>query len=309
MCCRNVARILHSMVAPYLPFLEGRSDGAFRWRLGVRPLDLADWIEWGPDADDLIAAKGPLNVEHPDTVFAVLDGIEAESRCVADALVEHLAAHHPDRPRLLDPTLHPLDAAARLVPDDLVLMVERPGPDGRQLVFGGGSVCFPNRWDLRSKLGLTMAEVHAPVALLNAQLEAPIDRFFDRLTPDRSYWRLGWGLLDTADPYTPLDGTAAPRPVDVQPADMFLRVERETLRRFGPGGCVLFTIRTHIAPLDVAVAEPAERARLAAALHNMPGEVLEYKDLRDAADQLIEHLGGHRVVGGGSCRGWRIVES
>ena len=39
-------------------------------------------------------------------------------------------------------------------------MVER---DGR-LVFGAGSVCFPNRWDLRSKLGLTLADVHAPVA-------------------------------------------------------------------------------------------------------------------------------------------------
>jgi hypothetical protein len=286
------------MVTPYLPFVEGRSDADFRWRLGVRPLDLADWIEWGPDADDLIALKVILNVEHPDTVFAVLDGIEAESRCVADALVEHLAAYHPDRPRRLDPNLHPLDAAARLVPEDLVMMVERPGPDGPQLVFGGGSVCFPNRWDLRSKLGLTMAEVHAPVAQLNAQLEAPVDRFFDRLTPDRSYWRLGWGLLDTANPYTPLDGTAATRPTNPRPAEMFLRVERETLRRFVPGRCVVFTIRTHIARLDDAVADPQARARLAAALETMPGDVLEYKDLRGAAGRLIEHLGGRRAPGG-----------
>ena len=85
-----------------------------------------------------------------------------------------------------------------------MLLVER---DGR-LVFGGGSVCFPNRWDLRSKLGLSMAGVHAPVAQLNEQLEAPIDSFFDRLTPQRSFWRLGWGILDTPDWYTPLDGTA-----------------------------------------------------------------------------------------------------
>ena len=94
------------------------------------------------------------------------------------------------------------------MPEDLVMMVER---DGR-LIFGGGSVCFPNRWDLRSKLGCTMAEVHAPVALLNEQLEAPVDRFFERLRPERSYWRLGWGILDTDDWYTPLDGTASPRP-------------------------------------------------------------------------------------------------
>ena len=41
-----------------------------------------------------------------------------------------------------------------------------------------------------------------------------------------------------------------------------------------------------------AVADPAARARLAAALHTMPADVLEYKDLRDAAHRLIEHLGG-----------------
>ena len=145
-------------------------------------------------------------------MFAALDGVEAESQQVADTLLDHLRRRWPDRyaDAELDPTLHPLDAAARLVPEDLVLMVER---DGR-LVFGAGSVCFPNRWDLRSKIGLPLADVHAPVALLNEQLQGPIDRFFERLTPERSFWRLGWGVLDTADWYTPTDGTAAPRPND-----------------------------------------------------------------------------------------------
>ena len=35
---------------PYLPFMDGpapRGEASFRWRLGVRALDLSDWIEWG----------------------------------------------------------------------------------------------------------------------------------------------------------------------------------------------------------------------------------------------------------------------
>ena len=60
---------------------------AFRWRLGVRPLDLADWIELGPDADEAIAAKAALTQRYPNTVFAVLDGIEPEASEVAGALV------------------------------------------------------------------------------------------------------------------------------------------------------------------------------------------------------------------------------
>jgi hypothetical protein len=225
--------------APYLPFLDGPSPSTseFRWRLGVRPLDLADWIQWGPDTDAALAEKKRLNAEFPESVFVALDDVEAESAEVADVLVRHLAQTAPDQHRTLDQSLHPLDAAARLVPEDLVLMVEHGKGDDRHLVFGAGSVCFPNRWDLRSKLGQTMAEVHAPVALLNDQLEVPVDRFFNRLRPDRSFWRLGWGLLDTPDWYTPLDGTAAPRPETCSPDQLFLRVERETMTL--PCGSVL----------------------------------------------------------------------
>ena len=87
---------------------------------------------------------------------------------------------------------------------------------------------------------------------LNDQLEAPIDSFFDRLTPERSFWRLGWGVLDTPTGTRPLDGTAGPRPVDPAPDQLFLRVERETLRRFPVTNCVLFTIRTYVTPIPVA---------------------------------------------------------
>jgi hypothetical protein len=277
----------------YLPFMDGPAPtdaSAFRWRLGVRPLDLHDWIELGPDADDAIAAKSTLTAEHPDTVFAVLDDVEPESNEIAVALVEHLRRRWPERHGdvVLDGSLHPLDAAARLVPEDLVLLVER---DGR-LVFGGGSVCFPNRWDLRSKLGLSMARVHAPVAQLNEQLEAPIDSFFDRLTPQRSFWRLGWGILDTPEWYTPIDGTAAPRPVDPAPEQFFLRVERETLRRFPATNCVLFTIRTHVAPILSVADVPDVARRLADSLSALPDDVRGYKDLRTTADSLIAMLRG-----------------
>jgi dimethylamine monooxygenase subunit A len=277
---------------PYLPFMDGPAPAgpeAFRWRLGVRPLDLHDWIELGPDADAAIEAKARLMAEHPTTVFAVLDErVSDEGREVADALVEHLHHRWPERYGHigLDPTLHPLDAAARLVPEDLVLLVER---DGR-LVFGGGSVCFPNRWDLRSKLGLTMAGVHAPVDRLNDQLEAPIDSFFERLTPQRSFWRLGWGVLDTADWYTPLDGTAGPRPVSPRPEQMYLRVERETLRRFPDTGCVLFTIRTYVTPILQASSSPEVARRLAAAIDSLPSDVRTYKDLVSVGDALADRI-------------------
>jgi hypothetical protein len=271
---------------PYQPYLDGRAD-VFRWRLGLRPLDLDRWFEFGADADHLLARKRELCARHHDTVFVALDDAEAEAAEVATAIVEHLAAVHPDRDGPgLDPTLHPLDAAARLVPEDLVLMVERDG----ELVVGAGSVCFPNRWDLRSKLGRTLTQVHAPVPRLNEQLGAAVDGFLDRLGPDRAYWRLGWGLLDTDDLYTPLDGTAASRPSDPGPDDLHVRVERETLRRFPATNCVLFTIRTYLAPLRQVAGDPAAAGRLAAAVATMPDDVRTYKDLAILGDEVVAHL-------------------
>ena len=86
---------------PYLPFMDGPAPAgpdAFRWRLGVRPLDLHDWIELGADADAAIEAKSRLMEERADTVFAVLDDrVTEESQEVADTLVDHLRRRWPER--------------------------------------------------------------------------------------------------------------------------------------------------------------------------------------------------------------------
>ena len=265
---------------PHQPFLDGPGGAVdFRWRLGLRPLNPDEWFDDGPDAAGWIAEKHRILADHYHTAFAVLDDIQDEAAEVSEAIVDYLG-------RSMRDDLHPLDAAARLVAEDLVLLVER---DNR-LVFGGGSVCSPNRWDLRSKLGLTLREVHEPVALLNDQLAAPIERVLERLSPDRGFWRLGWGVIDVADGFTPADGSGASRPTEPRPGELFVRVERETLRRFPVTNCVLFTIRTYIASLGDVARDPAARARLAAAIETMPPDVRRYKDLAIVGDELVKYL-------------------
>lgn len=294
------------MVSPdYQPY----AAGPFRWRLGLRPLDLDHWIQIGPDHVEEMARKRRVLTEHPNTVLAWLPDVAVEAAEVLDTLVAHLTKRWPTwfaadaetvHSRLTGEAwrrdeLHPLDLAGRLVPEDLVLMVERDG----ELVFGGGSVCFPNRWDLRSKLGKRLTEVHAPVARLNEQLAAPIESFFARLRPERSYWRLGWGVLDTDERYQPLDGTAPPSPPLPEPGDptaadrLYVRVERETLRRFSRTRCVLFTIRTYLRPLRHLEGRLEDAARLAAALAALPADVAAYKqvtELSEVAIRAVEEL-------------------
>lgn len=313
--------VVHESHAPrpdYQPYV----GGAFRWRLGLRPLEPSDWIEMDDQYDSDIERKSTLMNSHPHTVNAAMPGTRAEGAEVLRAVCDHLAQHFPKRfvrsgDSLIDTvrkttvdanvdvdaeesTTHPLFVAGRLVQEDLALLVQRDDTS----VFGAGSVCFPNRWDLSSKIGLPLEEVHAPVSRLNEQLRDPIDSFFERLTPQRPFWRLGWGVLDTDDPYTPLDGTAAPSRAIPGPGDpsvpdrLFLRVERETLRRFPDTGCILFTIRTYIRPLRHLSARPEDARRLAEALENLPDDVREYKrtsELTQAAVRWLTSIDGTRA--------------
>jgi hypothetical protein len=276
-------------VLPYRPFAERGQvvDGRFRWRLGVRPLDEADWFEFGPDAvgpDGWIAAKPALIARHRDVVVAMHDGIEREAADVAQSVSAYLRVHHPERDATLDSSRHPLEAAALLVPEDVVLLVER---DGR-LVVGGGVVCFPNRWDLASKVGLELAQVHAPVSDLNDEIGHQIDAFLHRLASDRSWWRLGWGVIDVPDGFAPPIDREAPTAL---PRDLYLRVERETLRRLPSTDAVVFTIRTYIAHLD-SITDERERAAIAEAVDGMATGVRDYKELSSIAAALIERLHG-----------------
>jgi hypothetical protein len=277
----------------YRPYLDGK-PAPFRWRLGLRPLDLTEWLQVTEHYDDEIALKHHYSDTQPDTVLRWIPGVEAEAQEVLDAIVGHLHTldparfgHYSDDPA----GRHPLDAAGRLVQEDLVLLVERPTEHGVELVCGGGSVCFPNRWDLTSKVGRTMAEVHAPVAQLNQQLAGPIDRTLERLEPDKSFWRLGYGLVESADLYQAVDGTAPAAPADVPPAGWYLRVERETLRRFPDTRCILFTIHTYLTALP-ALAATDDGRQLAAALEAMPDDVLRYKSIGAATPAVVDYLRG-----------------
>jgi hypothetical protein len=287
----------------YAPYADG-PGGPFRWRLGLRPLDLHDWIEIGERYEADLARKREVRDRFGDTVFVALPAAHDACAEVCAALVDHLVTrwpgdftrtvggvvNHRTGERLpIDGDLHPLEVASRLVQEDLIVMAEAPaGEHAGELVFAAGSVCFPNRWDLPSKLGLPLAAVHAPVSQLNDQLGDPIAKFFDRLTPTRSYWRLGWGVLDTDDLYQPTDGTAAARPGRVTLDDLYVRVERETLRRFPRTGCVLFTIRTYLRTLREVAADPERLGRLAEVLASMPDDVARYKQLEAIRPGLAE---------------------
>lgn len=59
---------------------------------------------------------------------------------------------------------------------------------------------------------------------------------------------------------------------------MYLRTERQTLRRLPKSNTILFTIKTYTTTIkDVCKNEPQTAKRLAGAVRNWPPEMIEYK--------------------------------
>ena len=72
---------------------------------------------------------------------------------------------------------------------------------------------------------------------------------------------------------------------------MFLRVERQTLRRLPSTGAVLFGIRVHVYALERVIDRPGRAVALAEAVRALPAEVQHYKSLLPFKEPLLGWLG------------------
>jgi hypothetical protein len=284
----------------YLPFADSR----WRMKMGLKPLRLEEWIEIDERFAAYLARKQELLQHHYREVFASLPGSERSQKEVLNLLLDYLLKRFPsyyqrqgDRLEILlaqqvwnvaDFEANPLDLAGRLVQEDLCLM--QPSPDGYILV--AASVCFPFHWRLHDKLGQPLACIHKPVPEYAQKLEEPVTNFFTRLRADSPGYRLNWGVADTPELSLARPRSSscsdAPLTVDNLGEKLWLRVERQTVRRLETSDCVLFTIRTYIYPLSILESHAAIAQNLSAAIQQMPLAMQRYKNILPIQEVLLD---------------------
>lgn len=265
---------------PYVP-LEVKG---WRMAMGLRPLDMEHWLEVDERRDDELEQKRKLLESSRDVVVAVNPEGEEGSRELLAEVRRFLETHHAGL--TLDVALgdHPVVAAARLVQEDLCVLVRS---DVWRLQ--AACVCFPSRWNLASKLGTTLDDIHRPVPLYDIELSRPTNAFFERLRSERSFWRLNWTLIDSPALHQP---TSARRSPHGELADWFFRVERQTLRRLPESDAVVFTIRNYVASAkQLCDAHEEFGATLLLNLDTAPEATQKYKGWVGVADRLRSALG------------------
>jgi hypothetical protein len=151
------------------------------------------------------------------------------------------------------------------------------------------AVAFPSGWPPRRRAGATLLDLHAPVAD-GQRLQRAAPALSEALLTKGPLRQHVWGLdpdgrLDR-DPSAP-DAPSGPAPGD--PAQWWLRVERQTSVPLPALGRALFMIRPHLVPLPALA--PEQRIVLANAVASMSDEARRYKGITEVADDLVAWLG------------------
>jgi len=248
----------------HAPWEEGHDFG-----IGLSPITEADWLEGG-EADPALR-KDALLAAHPDIVWGETPGSTPGQREAAELVARALGVEIPADGR------PPLYAASRRVADDLVLM-EKTGGAWRVTAV---SLSAPTFFTVKDALGRDLAELHGPVDGFANRFLGRVTRIFDGLRPDLILERRNWTIVNSDQTFTPHSAEVRARVTEIDPAEagtaLFLRVERQTLRRLPRTGGALFTIRVWLTPLAAVAESPERLQRFARAWRGATEDFRKYK--------------------------------
>ena len=272
------------VTAPFAPW-RGGVGGV---RMGLAPIEPAEWLVRTCDHDARLAEKRALFDREPARVYGSDE--RPATRAAVDELCELLGEYLTSRTGwTVDASLPPLVNAAFNVDEDLCVLL--PEQEDHRLV--AAAVFAPSYWRLAEKLGEPLQRVHAPVVQLEERIGARIRQLLARLDPARVLMRGNWHVHTGAERFHPASDDWSRAQFDESNVGerLFVRTERQTLRKLPQSGAVVFTILVHVHRLDELAADRVLVEDLLNAFENMPE---------------IERAERHFDIVGAPLRGWLV---
>ncbi|KAK3306061.1 uncharacterized protein B0T15DRAFT_567796 [Chaetomium strumarium] len=306
--------IEHTRPLPYRPFRYGPK---YHVTMGLRSVKHAEWIELDNEYPRYHATKAlRIRERGPRCCKTAPEAYPAALELLQD-LADYLPARYPSLYRRtpdggvlhnlwsgerFDVAQHPLaedpmQMCARLVQDDLAIMVERA--DGQYYLLAG-AILLPGFWRLEDKFGMALSGIHTSghVPQFRETLERGMANFFRRVKPEEMVARHNYFLqVDDNLAWSESIGSEDDAMVGWSTAEKdraiehhYFRSERQTLRRLPRSGGVVFTIRTYFLPITEIVKEDYVPGRLASAIRSWGDDVSRYKGRERYGDVLLDYL-------------------
>ena len=246
------------------------SEGKPKYRLGLQPIPSSEWLNNKINPGLHEHKKNLLEASY-NKVVATIDGAE-EAQDILNNSIKANTKNYPDL--IADMSL--------MIQDDLCIVRS----DGDQELIAA-CVCSPSYWNVQSKIGKSLHNIHDPVSTLNEKIGERISKFIRQSPVMKPFKRQNWLVHGDTDRFhLREEGDLNPNP-----KTWFIRSEKETLCRFHEKYS-LFTINLMFQPLHAIFKFPKARNDLIESIKTFDDDEIEYFGGKKKIRILQNYLSG-----------------
>lgn len=254
------------------------------------------WIELESTYRERIAQRRVLYAAHGSKVMAAKPGTELASRELVEMVVQFLCARYPSqfdfdkctglfRNHILETSsnikiIDPWTFLLENVPEDF-LITQKDETTGLY-AMKAGIVCSALGWNLETKMGKPLHEIHGAVPDYKEKMQLSMDRYFSKMVPDKPIQRGSWTLEVGQPLYMQQDhphfALRRRQHASLRVEDIHLRVDWQTLRRLPLSQTIVFNYKALFTPLIEFRTEPYIPKLVMKILKEGNPSIMAYKD-------------------------------
>ncbi|KAJ3815730.1 hypothetical protein EV368DRAFT_70671 [Lentinula lateritia] len=322
-----------SGVPPPKPLLNFNVDKArarpyrpFRWSyhqtMSLKKMEPDYWLELESTYKERIAQRKALHAKHGKMIIDALPGSELACRELMEMAIQFLCVRYPKQfhsdgrvlyNRILNTQSNvdeedPLVVLNNNVPEDFLLTL--PDPKTGLYTMVAGVCCSSLGWNVATKIGKPLKEIHDVVPDYKEKMEFSMDRsvffftgnfflssysrYFSKMPTDKPIQRGSWGLeigqplwLQDGDPHFAVRTTQDP---NLKIEDIYLRVDWQTLRRLPRSRSIVFNFKALFTPFSSFRNEPYIPHLVLKVLTEGKKKLMEYKGTWHIEHKVIPAL-------------------
>ncbi|CAG8111401.1 unnamed protein product [Penicillium olsonii] len=281
--------IAKALPRPYRPF-----RWAYHQTMSLTKLDVDWWIELENSYTSRIAQRKELFAKNGTQVLDAMPGSELACKELMEMVLQFICARYPQYFTLVDGRIlenrilgteqdvtmkPPLEVLLDNVPEDFAIMLrdERTG----FYFLRAAVICSALGWNVASKVGKQLHEIHEPIPDYKEKMQFSMDRFFTKMPTEKPIQRGSWGLeigkplyMPPGDPH---ESVRLSQRSDLTIDECHLRVDWQTLRRLPLSGGVVFNFKALFTPLSELRDEPGVPELLMKVLTEGKKSIMDYK--------------------------------
>ena len=264
-------------------------------KVGLEPVEEPKWLEIDELFSSEIEEKKILyKIKHQEVYQESSDSFDSQEELL-NLLRKHINKFYPEHLKQNEPkgnkNLSPLETASLLVQEDLVLMV----PHKKEYLLGAASLCAPSSWSLKEKFSKSLLMLHKDVPSYSSKIGSRVNNIFINLPEERIFQRFNWSIYETPILFQPAESKSyVERSKEINQENagdkLFIRVERQTIRRLPVSRSIIFTIRVHVDPLNSIKKDISLVQDLKKAILDLDVSMKAYKSIDQINQPLIDWL-------------------